>query len=344
MSWRPRLVAVRTKLVDAQADKAELIRKQWRRRRRRAEVQRWKDEDEEHFLPLVSALISSIFSVFCFVGGGAEPWQLTSASVSLTAHSWRVTSYHAGCEWFSENESCSLFYLLIFFSSCSTDRNQNSERSIWIPDHAVIYPSVRLCTSVLFIFCPELTMHLDRPAGDNCYCGDRYNRRLIINRMGGWSEVWEDGWTWLCVSVRLCDLFTEGNRILKVQSAFCVTWWFRWTAVIILRVCVSVCGINIISCIFLFTVCTSFSLLSTLCFRLGWMILDIIENRDICRHLRYFHNVKYWTAVTASLGFYFEKKIHAELLWRWSWLTLLFNEVERLSPVNWHDVGMHAAL
>ncbi len=38
-------------------------------------------------------------------------------------------------------------------------------------------------------------------------------------------------------------------------------------------------------------------------------------------------NIKYRTAVISSLGFYFEKKMNAE--------------VERLLQVNRHDVGMH---
>ncbi len=49
-------------------------------------------------------------------------------------------------------------------------------------------------------------------------------------------------------------------------------------------------------------------------------------------------------AVTASLGFYFEKKTHAELPRQQRQCGLLFEEVERLSQVNWHDVGMHATL
>ncbi len=39
----------------------------------------------------------------------------------------------------------------------------------------------------------------------------------------------------------------------------------------------------------------------------------------------------------AFLGFYFEKKMHAELPWQQMQHTFLF---ERLSQVNWHDVGM----
>ncbi len=56
------------------------------------------------------------------------------------------------------------------------------------------------------------------------------------------------------------------------------------------------------------------------------------------------HNNEYQKAVTASLGFYCEKKVHAEVRWRWRQRALLFDEVEKLSEVNLHDVGMHAAL
>ncbi len=35
---------------------------------------------------------------------------------------------------------------------------------------------------------------------------------------------------------------------------------------------------------------------------------------------------------------------HAELPWQRRQGTLLFDEIERLSQVNWHDVGMHAEL
>ncbi len=44
----------------------------------------------------------------------------------------------------------------------------------------------------------------------------------------------------------------------------------------------------------------------------------------------------------ASSGFYFEKNMHAELPWQWRQHGLLFDEVERLSQVKWHDVGVHA--
>ncbi len=50
-----------------------------------------------------------------------------------------------------------------------------------------------------------------------------------------------------------------------------------------------------------------------------------------------FHNIKFKLAVTISSGFYFEKKMQAELLWQLA--TLLFGEVERLSQVRWHDDG-----
>ncbi len=56
------------------------------------------------------------------------------------------------------------------------------------------------------------------------------------------------------------------------------------------------------------------------------------------------HNVEYQAAVTASFGFSFEKKMHVELPRRWKQLALLFDEVEKLSQVNLHDVGMHAVL
>ncbi len=48
-----------------------------------------------------------------------------------------------------------------------------------------------------------------------------------------------------------------------------------------------------------------------------------------------FHKIDYQTAHTASLGFYFEKTIHAELLWQRGQRALLIKEVERWSQVNW---------
>ncbi len=35
-------------------------------------------------------------------------------------------------------------------------------------------------------------------------------------------------------------------------------------------------------------------------------------------------------------------KMHTELLWQQRQCLLLFDEVKRLSHVNWHDAGMHA--
>ncbi len=46
----------------------------------------------------------------------------------------------------------------------------------------------------------------------------------------------------------------------------------------------------------------------------------------------------------APLDFYFEKKMHAELPWWQRQCALPFEKVERLSHVNWHDVGMHTVL
>ncbi len=56
------------------------------------------------------------------------------------------------------------------------------------------------------------------------------------------------------------------------------------------------------------------------------------------------HNFEYEAAVMASLGFYFKKKMHSELPCQWRQNTLLFDKVEMLSQVNWHDVGVHAVL
>ncbi len=44
------------------------------------------------------------------------------------------------------------------------------------------------------------------------------------------------------------------------------------------------------------------------------------------------------------MGFYFEMKMHEELLWQHRQHTFQSDEVERSSQVNWHDVGMHATL
>ncbi len=43
-------------------------------------------------------------------------------------------------------------------------------------------------------------------------------------------------------------------------------------------------------------------------------------------------------------SFYFEKKMNVEQPWQQKQRSLLFDEVKRLSQVNWHDVGMCAAL
>ncbi len=48
--------------------------------------------------------------------------------------------------------------------------------------------------------------------------------------------------------------------------------------------------------------------------------------------------------VMGSSGFYFDKKMHAELLWRLMHHVFLVDEMERLSHINWNDVGMPSAL
>ncbi len=46
-------------------------------------------------------------------------------------------------------------------------------------------------------------------------------------------------------------------------------------------------------------------------------MLDIIKYRDFCRCIcDISHDIKYPATVMTSLGFYFEKKMHVELLWR----------------------------
>ncbi len=45
-----------------------------------------------------------------------------------------------------------------------------------------------------------------------------------------------------------------------------------------------------------------------------------------------------------TLGSYFKEKTYVELPWQRRQHTLLFDEMERLSQVNWPDVAMHAAL
>ena len=47
------------------------------------------------------------------------------------------------------------------------------------------------------------------------------------------------------------------------------------------------------------------------------LILSIRQYRNIFYHMHFFfHNIEYETAVMASPGFYFEKKMHTELLWQ----------------------------
>ncbi len=69
-----------------------------------------------------------------------------------------------------------------------------------------------------------------------------------------------------------------------------------------------------------------------------------IKYYQIPRYLQSFAinalNIEYRTAVTASLGFYSEKKMHTQLPWWGRQRVLLFEEVERLSQVIWCDVGM----
>ncbi len=48
--------------------------------------------------------------------------------------------------------------------------------------------------------------------------------------------------------------------------------------------------------------------------------------------------------VTSSKGFNFKKNMHAEVPWWRKQPASLFDKMERLSLVNWLDVGMHAAL
>ncbi len=69
-----------------------------------------------------------------------------------------------------------------------------------------------------------------------------------------------------------------------------------------------------------------------MCVRLG-PLFDIIEYCDICHHLLYFS--QYRIAVRASLSFYFEKKMNTKLLWQPRQRALLFDEVERLSQVDY---------
>lgn len=116
------------------------------------------------------------------------------------------------------------------------------------PYHSIVYPPVRLCTCVPFIFClynlsvPKEwapTMHLDKPAGDCCYCGDEDNNRLIKNRMQRWSEVWEDGWTCVCVCVRFCII-----RACRRSATSVITHWLGLIAIVCAFcawVCVCVC-------------------------------------------------------------------------------------------------------
>ncbi len=81
-------------------------------------------------------------------------------------------------------------------------------------------------------------------------------------------------------------------------------------------------------------------LLSETYTRLG-PLFEIIKYHYICHHLRYF-SVK--EDVASSSGFYFEKNMHVEMLWWQRQPASIFEEMERFSQVNWHDVGMHAAL
>ena len=66
--------------------------------------------------------------------------------------------------------------------------------------------------------------------------------------------------------------------------------------------------------------------------RLG-QILDLIDYCNISHYTQYFS--EYRTAVTASLGFYFEKKKHVELLSQWRQCTSTFG---RLLHVNSPEV------
>ncbi len=75
-----------------------------------------------------------------------------------------------------------------------------------------------------------------------------------------------------------------------------------------------------------------------------WLKLNFIETAIFAVVCDIFHNIKYQAAVTAFSGFYFEKRLHAELLWQRRQRVLLSDESERFLQVNWHDVGMHAAL